>query len=95
MFRSSGGAPGRGRAMALGALVLLAGLSITSLSDAKPPHVTRLRLYVMDCGTIVPMDPALYGLKAEEIHGDTGFVTPCYLIVHPKGTLIWDVGPGA
>ena len=46
----------------------------------------------MDCGTIEPMDPALYGLKAEEIHGDTGFVTPCYLVVHPRGTLVWDVG---
>jgi N-acyl homoserine lactone hydrolase len=63
-----------------------------SASAAHAPHVSRLRLYVMDCGTIVPMDPALYGLKAEEIHGDTGFVTPCYLIVHPKGTLAWDVG---
>lgn len=38
------------------------------------------------------MDPTLFGLKKEEIAGDGSFVTPCYLIVHPKGTLIWDVG---
>jgi glyoxylase-like metal-dependent hydrolase (beta-lactamase superfamily II) len=51
-----------------------------------------LRLYVLDCGDIKPMDPTLFGLKKEEIAGDASFVTPCYLIVHPKGTLIWDAG---
>ena len=46
--------------------------TLATAAMARPPHVSRLRLYVMDCGTIVAMDPALYGLKAEEIHGDTG-----------------------
>jgi N-acyl homoserine lactone hydrolase len=73
-------------------LALFAGLTFPAASDAKPAHVARLRLYILDCGTIVAMDPALYGLKTEEIHGDTAFVTPCYLIVHPKGALMWDVG---
>jgi glyoxylase-like metal-dependent hydrolase (beta-lactamase superfamily II) len=50
------------------------------------------RLYILDCGDITPMDPALFGLKKEEISGDGSFVTPCYLVVHAKGTLIWDVG---
>jgi N-acyl homoserine lactone hydrolase len=49
-------------------------------------------LYILDCGTIAPMNPELFGLKASEIKGDASFVTPCYLVVHPKGTLIWDVG---
>jgi len=49
-------------------------------------------LYILDCGTIAPMNPELFGLKANEIKGDASFVTPCYLVVHPKGTLIWDVG---
>ncbi len=77
--------------MALWVMVLI-GAAPAQAATVEPPHVSRLRLYIMDCGTIVPMDPALYSLKAEEIHGDTGFVTPCYLIVHPKGTLAWDVG---
>jgi N-acyl homoserine lactone hydrolase len=77
---------------ALCAVVLLGGATFAGACCAKPAPVQRLRLYVMDCGTIVAMDPALYGLKAEEIHGDTAFVTPCYLIAHPKGTLVWDVG---
>jgi N-acyl homoserine lactone hydrolase len=50
------------------------------------------RLYILDCGDIRPMDPTLFGLKKEEIAGDGSFVTPCYLVVHRKGTLIWDVG---
>jgi N-acyl homoserine lactone hydrolase len=50
------------------------------------------RLYILDCGTIAPMDPALYNLTKEEIAGDGGLVSPCYLIVHAKGTMVWDVG---
>jgi N-acyl homoserine lactone hydrolase len=73
-------------------LALVCAATLAAATNVKPARVERLRLYVMDCGTIEPMDPAFYGLKAEEIHGDTGFVTPCYLIVHPKGTLAWDVG---
>ncbi len=52
----------------------------------------ELRLYVLDCGTISAMDPALFGLKANEVNREVTFITPCYLIVHPKGTLMWDVG---
>src|SRR5215831_8405835 len=61
-------------------------------SAAHRPHVKSPRLYVLDCGDIKPMDPTLFGLKKEEIKGDAHFVTPCYLIVHPEGTLMWDVG---
>jgi glyoxylase-like metal-dependent hydrolase (beta-lactamase superfamily II) len=49
------------------------------------------KLYIFDCGSIDGVDPELFGLKAEEI-ATPGFFTPCYLIVHPKGTLIWDTG---
>jgi N-acyl homoserine lactone hydrolase len=61
-------------------------LSLAATASANP------KLYVLDCGDISPMDPTLFGLKKEEIKGDASFVTPCYLIVHPKGTLVWDVG---
>ena len=63
-----------------------AGAATSAVSASSP------RLYILDCGTIAPMDPTLFGLKANEIEGDASFVTPCYLVVHPKGTLIWDVG---
>lgn len=68
--------------------VWLAAAPQTTLAAAP----AKLRLYVLDCGTIAPMDPTLFGLKPEEVGREVTFVTPCYLIVHPKGTLIWDVG---
>jgi N-acyl homoserine lactone hydrolase len=61
-----------------------------NVAGAAP--AANLRLYILDCGTIAPMDPALFNVKPNEIKGDLSFVTPCYLIVHPRGTLMWDVG---
>jgi N-acyl homoserine lactone hydrolase len=63
--------------------------SAKAVGASKP---SSPRLYVLDCGTISPMDPALFSLKASEVKGDVSFVSPCFLVVHPKGTLIWDVG---
>ena len=50
-----------------------------------------VRLYVFDCGAIKGLDPALFNFKREEVKS-IDFAVPCYLIVDPKGTLIWDVG---
>ncbi len=56
----------------------------------KEPSL-NIRLYVMDGGTIENVDPAGFGLKREEV-GFYRFPVPCFLIVHPKGTLLWDTG---
>jgi N-acyl homoserine lactone hydrolase len=69
-----------------------AALSAGFAANAAPAPKGPLRLYILDCGTIGPMDPALFSLKPSEINREVNFVSPCYLIVHPKGTLIWDVG---
>jgi len=63
----------------------------TSSSGPKETAAAGPRLYIFDCGTIDGVSPDLFSLKAEEI-AVQGFFTPCYLIVHPKGTLIWDTG---
>jgi glyoxylase-like metal-dependent hydrolase (beta-lactamase superfamily II) len=76
-------------AVTLVALALI--VSACASPDAKTA-VSTPRLYILDCGTIAPMDPALFGVTASEVNRPVGFVTPCYLVVHPKGTLIWDVG---
>ncbi len=55
---------------------------------APPPSV---RLYIFNCGVIKGLDPALFGFKKEEVSA-TEFFVPCYLVAHPKGTLMWDVG---
>jgi N-acyl homoserine lactone hydrolase len=59
--------------------------------DHHPQPPKTLRLYVFDCGTITGLDPGLFNFKKEEL-ARTDFVVPCYLIVDPKGTLLWDVG---
>jgi N-acyl homoserine lactone hydrolase len=56
---------------------------------AQPPQ--SLRLYVLDCGIITPPNVDNYGLKVSEV-ADTRMVTPCFLIAHPRGTMIWDTG---
>jgi N-acyl homoserine lactone hydrolase len=53
--------------------------------------VTSLRVYLFDCGLIKGEDPAAYGLKKGDVK-NPDMVVPCYLIVHPKGTLMWDAG---
>jgi glyoxylase-like metal-dependent hydrolase (beta-lactamase superfamily II) len=55
----------------------------------KPPK--SLRLYVFDCGTLKITDPAMFGFKKDEL-AVLDLAVPCYLIAHPKGTLMWDVG---
>jgi glyoxylase-like metal-dependent hydrolase (beta-lactamase superfamily II) len=67
-------------------------LASTLMAQQKPAAPPSVRLYILDCGIIVAMNPASYDLKAEEIKGPLDFITPCYLVVHPKGTLMWDVG---
>jgi N-acyl homoserine lactone hydrolase len=76
------------------ALLLVACAPKTEQAAATnpPAEVAGPKLYILNCGTIAAMDPALFSLKKEEIAGDGSFVSPCYLVVHPKGTLVWDVG---
>ena len=76
-------------ALATAAAALTSCAGTTGAAAGKPASP---RLYILDCGDIKPMDPTLFGLKKEEIAGDGSFVTPCYLVVHAKGTLIYDVG---
>jgi N-acyl homoserine lactone hydrolase len=55
------------------------------------PAPRSLRLYVFDCGTLHVDDMARFQLKKEEV-STTDLSVACYLIVHPKGTLMWDTG---
>ena len=63
-------------------------------SQAAPPRAKlpkTLRLYIFDCGTIHTTNVDTYSLKKEEV-GSTEMAIPCILVVHPKGTLMWDNG---
>jgi glyoxylase-like metal-dependent hydrolase (beta-lactamase superfamily II) len=58
---------------------------------STPPVVTTPRLYVLDCGTLTNDRPEDFGLKRDEVKY-VNFANMCFLIVHPKGTLLWDTG---
>jgi len=56
---------------------------------AQPPK--SLRLYVFDCGSLDIPDTSVYQLKKEELATNKMSVA-CYLVAHPRGTLMWDAG---
>jgi len=75
----------------IAALVLLAGCLFPLAAQTPPKPPKSPRIYVFDCGSIRAMNVTTYGFKEGEVAG-RDFVVVCYLIVHPKGTLMFDVG---
>lgn len=61
-------------------------------AQSRVVAVERLRLYIFDLG-FIPL-PSAKGLFSEplEVAKDVCCVVVGHLIVHPKGTLMWDVG---
>ncbi|HET9568101.1 MAG TPA: hypothetical protein VFP16_07000, partial [Vicinamibacterales bacterium] len=68
--------------------IALIGVDV-SARQAQPPK--SLRLYVFDCGVINVNRAGTerYKVTPEEV-GETRFSVPCFLVAHPKGTLMWD-----
>ena len=60
---------------------------------AKPAPPKTARLYVLDCGmlNIDPAGVARYHVTEKEVV-ESRMPVPCFLVVHPKGTLLWDTG---
>ena len=75
----------------LPALIVAALAMFTNpIATAAVQPQTSPRLYVFDCGTLEG-DPARFNLTREEM-ATTDMSVACYLVVHPRGTLIWDAG---
>jgi glyoxylase-like metal-dependent hydrolase (beta-lactamase superfamily II) len=77
------------------ALAALAGLTIVPFVNAqqrnRPQPPSSVRLYIFDCGKITGVSEASFGFQPGQL-ANTEMFTPCYLIVHPRGTLMWDTG---
>ena len=77
----------------LRALILLlcvtSALTAAQQRKAQPP--SSVRLYVFDCGRLDILDITPYQLTKADIATNVMSV-PCFLVAHPKGTLMWDVG---
>ena len=73
---------------AAAALLLVATFAADWRGSAQAP--TAVRLYVLD-GGILESDPARYRLTSQEV-ATTELSVAAYLIVHPRGRLLWDTG---
>jgi N-acyl homoserine lactone hydrolase len=73
-------------ALAFFAVVVASGFSWTNVFSQTIP----IRLYVFD-GGVLESDPSRYRLTKEDV-GTTQLSVAVYLIVHPKGVLLWDTG---
>lgn len=51
---------------------------------------TGIKVYIFDCGLIDGVTSTEFGFEEGTL--PTSMATPCYLIVHPEGVLIWDTG---
>lgn len=73
----------------------LAGLTAVPFAVAqqtkKAPPPQSLRLYIFDCGKITGVSGDSMGFKPGEL-ATADMITPCYLIAHPRGTMMWDSG---
>ena len=79
-----------GRTLTLITLLLVA--AHAGFAELAPaPAVVSPRLYVFDCGTLINNKPEDYGLTRDEV-SDTNMGVTCYLVVHPKGMLLYDAG---
>lgn len=84
------------------ALVVVLGVMLCGLAAAAqtaPPETglpplpkpTSPRVYVLDCGTIISNRPETFGLTRDDVF-NPNFSDPCFLVMHPKGILLFDTG---
>jgi glyoxylase-like metal-dependent hydrolase (beta-lactamase superfamily II) len=73
---------------------LSASLVIVSALSAAAQRQGSVRLYVLDGGTLTIGDPTVFGLTRDDVPDLTTMPVPAFLVVHPKGALLWDTGLG-
>ena len=74
-----------------GALAIVAFAVSSAEAQRAAPAPTSPRIYVLENGTISGLDAALFNFRREELQ-QVDFVNMAYLIVHPRGTLMFDAG---
>jgi len=73
-------------------LLVLAATVTAALPEAQQrAPVTSPRIYVFEAGSIKGLDPKLFNFTREELK-EVDFVNTAYLVVHPKGALMFDTG---
>jgi N-acyl homoserine lactone hydrolase len=78
---------------AVAGLMVLGWSAGSRVAAAQPAPPSGPRLYVFDCGYLINLSPETYNLTRQDVPDPTMSV-PCFLVVHPSGTLIFDTGLG-
>jgi N-acyl homoserine lactone hydrolase len=74
------------------AIAVLAAVTLAlPYAQQKPAATTSPRLYVFENGSISGLDPKLFNFARQELK-EVDFTNASYLIVHPRGTLMFDAG---
>ncbi len=73
--------------MATGVVVMVA---LACLLEGRAQGTPGVRLYVLD-GGVLESDPTRYRLTSQEV-GATQLSVTAFLVVHPRGSLMWDTG---
>ncbi len=71
--------------------ILTAVAVAAALASAAPAPPTSVRVYVFDGGKLDGGDPARFSLTRQEM-AEPDMSIAAYLIVHPRGVLMWDSG---
>ncbi|OUR99551.1 hypothetical protein A9Q84_00595 [Halobacteriovorax marinus] len=71
--------------------ILFLGILATLISCARLTDTSTTKLYVFDCGEITVKDISLFS-PGVDLGVTKKLTNSCYLIVHPKGNLLWDTG---
>ena len=64
---------------------------IAPTAQTRPAAPKTPRIYIFDGGSINGLDTKLFGFERNEVK-EPNFRITSYLIVHPRGTLMWDSG---
>src|SRR5712691_6971630 len=75
----------------LATILALAAMLPASAQQKKAQPPKSVRLYVFDGGSLNIPDTSPYQLKKEDL-ATTYMSVACFLVAHPKGTMIWDAG---
>ena len=71
-------------------IALFTVIAVAVLPATAADEVKSLRLYALDCGHVDFKNMGLFS-DTGEYDGKTGtLVVPCFVIRHPKGTLVWN-----
>ena len=72
------------------------GILAAALAAAGPLHAAdpagEIRLYALDCGYATARDGGFLSDTGEYDGKPVAVAVPCFLVRHPKGTLLWDTG---